>query len=195
MTDIERLAVAQALFKVLADVVSTKDPDSLRSKVDADMVATYEETGAKTFDLRLNGAVVGTYTVCVSKEAHRTDVVVDDDEAFLAWCLENGHAKNVTTYDVQMPDDPADDVSDAVALLLREGVIQEHTTTKLCPRALTKAQEVGEVPGGCKVVVVDEPAEPTGTMLRVDPLLVARAMGEELPGAVAGLIAEGGDAA
>ena len=198
MRDVEKLAVAQALFKVIAAAVSTKEPDSLRSRVDAETVATYEQTGAKTFDIRINGRVVGTYTVCVSKEEHRMDLAVEDRPAFDAWCLENGLAEERASFEVRMPDEPTGDQAAAFDLLVREGIITERRRIDTSPDAMREARRVleenGEVPAGCEVRYRDVESEPTGTMLRVDPRLVAQAMGDELTGAVIGLLAEGGGA-
>ena len=63
MSDIERLTVPQALLKTVTKYTSTKDPDSLRARADADMLANYERMGMKSVDLRVNGEKVGTYSV------------------------------------------------------------------------------------------------------------------------------------
>lgn len=67
MNDSERLAIAQAIYNHLGKLVSTKDPDSLRAQADREYKALYEQTGAKSFDVRVNGEKVGTYSIKVSK--------------------------------------------------------------------------------------------------------------------------------
>lgn len=67
MNDSERLAIAQALYNHLGKLVSTKDPDSLRVQADREYKALFEQTGAKSFEVRVNGAKVGTYSIKVSK--------------------------------------------------------------------------------------------------------------------------------
>ena len=84
MNDSERLAIAQALYNHLGKLVSTKDPDSLRAQADREYKALYEQIGAKSFDVRVNGEKVGTYSIKVSKakpaEEHKELVVVNSTE-------------------------------------------------------------------------------------------------------------------
>ena len=81
MNDSERLAIAQAIYNHLGKLVSTKDPDSLRAQADREYKALYEQTGAKSFDVRVNGEKVGTYSIKVSKakpaEEYKKLVVVN----------------------------------------------------------------------------------------------------------------------
>lgn len=81
MNDSERLAIAQAIYNHLGKLVSTKDPDSLRAQADREYKALFEQTGAKSFDVRVNGSKVGTYSVKVSKakpaEEHKELVVIN----------------------------------------------------------------------------------------------------------------------
>ena len=169
MNDIERLAVAQALYKAVAGMVSTKDPDSLRARADADMLANYERMGMKSVDLRVNGEKVGTYSVKVSKPtgaAKTSRLVVDDSEAAYRWAMTAA----------------ADEYEDwCIANIDR-----------FCQYAL---DEFGEVADGAHVETDTAAAQPeraTGTVLKVDVPKVAHALGGELPGAVAGLL-KGGD--
>ena len=198
LTDMERLAIAQALFKAIGSVVSTKDPDSLRGRVDAQAIANYKSTGAKSFDLMLNGAKVGSFTVRLSKAVHRVDFVAADREACLRWCVENGLAKTVTTYEASGPADGWDERQvDALELLLSTGALREMKEVRSPDIAISDAkrhfEETGELPDGCRLEAVDEPSVPIGTLLKVDPALVAQAMGNELPNAVAGLLTEGAE--
>ena len=84
MNDSERLAIAQAIYNHLGKLVSTKDPDSLRAQADREYKALFEQTGAKSFDVRVNGSKVGTYSIKVSKakpaEEHKELVVIDKDK-------------------------------------------------------------------------------------------------------------------
>lgn len=169
MNDIERLAVAQAMYKAVAGMVSTRDPDSLRARADADMLENYERMGMKSVDLRVNGEKVGTYSVNVSKPtgaAKTSRVVVDDSEAAYRWAMTAA----------------ADEYEDwCIANIDR-----------FCAYALS---EFGEVADGARVVTEETAAQPeraTGTVLKVDPPKVAHALGVQLPYAVAGLLT-GGD--
>ena len=169
MNDIEQLAVAQALLKTVTKYTSTKDPDSLRSRADADILANYERMGMKSVDLRVNGEKVGTYSVKVSKATPAREVaqvVVEDPERALKWAETDAHDE------------------------LREWLLahmQEFATWCF--------DGYGEVADGARVDAVETPGTPeraTGTTLRVDGAKVAHALRGQLPAAVAGLL-EGGE--
>jgi len=170
MNDIERLAVAQALLKTVTKYTSTKDPDSLRARADADMLANYERMGMKSVDLRINGEKVGTYSVKVSKpttSTTRTRLVVDDSEDAYRWAVRSA----------------TDEFEDwCIANIDR-----------FCQYAL---DEFGEVADGTHVETDTAAAQPeraTGTVLKVDPPKVAHALGVQLPFAVAGLLSGGAE--
>lgn len=197
-SDMENLAFAHAIFKVVSEAVSTKNRDSLRGRQDAEVIANYIETGAKSFDIRISGTKVGTYSVRLSKPVHRTNLLVRDREAYLAWCVENGFAKSETTYKVKgSMDGWGKPERDALDLLVKTGALGVSTTVDTTSFTLEDArrhfEKTGELPDGCTVEVIDEPSAPIGTLLKVDPVLVAQAMGNGLPQAVAGLLAEGAE--
>lgn len=89
LTTSEKLTIAQALYKSVADVVSTKNPDSLRAEVDAEIIDAYNRDGIKSRDLRLNGEKVGTYSVRVKKAFTKERPVLTDMSAFKAWLEDN----------------------------------------------------------------------------------------------------------
>lgn len=89
LTTAEKLTIAQALYKAIADVVSTKNPDSLRSELDAEMLKAYELDGIKSRDMRVNGQKVGTYSVRVKKAFSKNRPVLTDISAFKAWLDDN----------------------------------------------------------------------------------------------------------
>ena len=86
---IERLTLAQAIYKVVAEAVSTENPDSMRSDIDAELIKAYELDGIKSRDLRLNGETVGTYTVRVKKAVTKDMPALRDLDAFKAWLEDN----------------------------------------------------------------------------------------------------------
>lgn len=91
----EQLAIAQAMYKHFAALVSTKDPDSLRAAVDDEMRQLYEQTGAKSFDVKLCGEKVGTYSLTIAKdkpESTETRLQVNDGNALMQWCISEGFA-------------------------------------------------------------------------------------------------------
>ena len=153
MNDSERLAIAQAIYNHLGKLVSTKDPDSLRAQADREYKALYEQTGAKSFDVRVNGSKVGTYSIKVSKAKpaeERKEMVV------------------VNSIDLQ------DFISDLPQGLLRD-FVQDHEQAF----ATWYLLEYGELCDGCMVDTVTieakEPAYMGGT-LKVNAEDVANAI-------------------
>ena len=68
MTDDEAmLVVIDTISKKLSEQLDTKNPNSLRSRVDERRRLLYEQTGAKSSDVRLLGEKVGTYSIRMSK--------------------------------------------------------------------------------------------------------------------------------
>ena len=86
---IEQLAVAQAVYKLAAEMVSTKEPGNLRSEVDMHYREMFEQTGAKSFEIRIGDKKVGTYSVRVTKPETRVRLKVTDSRALMAWCEAN----------------------------------------------------------------------------------------------------------
>lgn len=94
LTPVEKLAVAQAFYNAVGKMVSTKDEGNLRGQVNAYFEEVFNTTGAKSFDVKLLGEKVGTYSITVSKakpaETVRT-LSVMDMESFDRWADENGY--------------------------------------------------------------------------------------------------------
>lgn len=74
---LERLAVAQALYKELGEIVSTKTPYSLRGMCDADLRADFEEDGTDRRRITINGVEVGKLSVKVTKPSKPKVVQTD----------------------------------------------------------------------------------------------------------------------
>ena len=88
LNDLEKLAVAQAFMNRVGEMTSTKDAWNLRGRVNAAMVDLYAETGAKSFDVKLRGRKVGTYSLTVSRPTEsreQADFAVVDRDAFAQW--------------------------------------------------------------------------------------------------------------
>ena len=191
----ERLAIAQAIYKAIAAAISTKDPESLRGQVDASMLDNYRLTGGKTYDMLLRGRKVGTYSIRFSKAEHKTCVAIVDEDAFARWAFDNGLARKqvVITLDVEagMPDRLIGERITITEDMYLKGIARQSYIVS--DDAISIAQRDGEIPDGCEAHVIDEPAKPIGSTLRIDPVLVAQAMGSELPEAVVGLLGEGGE--
>lgn len=158
---VEQLAVAQAVYKAVASVVGTKDPDNLRGVVDDKVISMYQATGAKSFDIKVKGSKVGSISVRLTKPKKGKTVVVTDRDAFEEWALGEGLAHLETKPTVVMDEDAI----------------------------LHNALNDGEIPNGCTVVDVDEPEKVTGTTLRgCDPLKVSDALGDGFEDKVMGLL-------
>lgn len=86
---VEQLAVAQAVYKLAAEQVSTKEPGNLRAEVDMHYREMFEQTGAKSFEVRIGGEKVGTYSVRTTNPSTKVWLKVTDNRALMAWCEAN----------------------------------------------------------------------------------------------------------
>lgn len=86
--DIQRFAVAQALYKALAEQVRTGEPDNLRGRVDDILRDMNKRGGADRMRLTVNGSNVGTLTLKQGREATR--LIVEDELAFVDWLFTDG---------------------------------------------------------------------------------------------------------
>lgn len=93
-----RLAVAQAVYKTVAEYVSTKQDDNLRAEFDRAVLQAYDQTGAKSFDVKIGDAAVGTVSVRKSKEKEESSLYVEDKESFDKWLLATGVGHQEITY-------------------------------------------------------------------------------------------------
>lgn len=174
MDQFEKLAIAQAVYKAVADQVATKDPYNLRGECDEYMRQRYEESGEKlTKRIAVNGVEVGTISTKESKPIPQKvtrELVIKDMGALSEWM--------------------ADGLEEKVDEFYKE--IEFELVERF---ALWYARETGEVPDGCEVETVIEPERPlayAGTVLRVDGAKVADALGSMLPAYVQNLL-EGGE--
>ena len=165
---IERLAIEQAVYKVIGADVAANDPGNLRAEVNAYYHDLYEQTGATGFEVRVNGQKIGTYgfSKVRGQKAHTERIVTvtdvdalraDENDGFLEYC---------------------------------SGWLEEH----LPELAVQYATETGELLDGMAVVEREHPAtpdtiRPNGT-LRVRPEKVAAALGNALPATIAGLLGD-----
>ncbi len=157
---VRRMALAQALYKVVSAEVKTGEEFNLRGEFDAIMRERYAKAKAigappKTLDVEVDGEKVGTYSFTTSPaEPERTEMrlQVENRARLLEWAVENDYA----TVDMK--------------------------------RVEQMFADTGEVPDGCTAVPVHIPAMParvTRTTLRIEPEKVARSLGGELGDAVA----------
>ena len=137
MKDTEALAVMQGIYKAVGAAVSTKDADSLRSQVDAELIDMYEAVGVERIELRVGDESVGTLSLRKSTKAKtKTTVYVNDA------------------------------VAAAKFVAADEALAQREVSTETEP----KGTVLGTTIRGC------EPAD------------VAKALGNDLPDTIAGLL-------
>ena len=87
-TDLERLALFQALYKKVGKEVNTSGGDSLRNRVDSYFYEQYLETGAKSYDVNLLGETVGNYSLRFSKPTQqetKVELAVTDYIELAKW--------------------------------------------------------------------------------------------------------------
>lgn len=94
-----KVAIAQAVYKTVARYVSTKGNDSLRAEFDAAIMDAYDQTGAKSFDMKVRGIKVGSISVRKSKEKEEINISITDKESFDGWLLDTGLGRQVVEYD------------------------------------------------------------------------------------------------
>lgn len=167
--NVEKLTILQAIFKSLAEQVDTKSETSLRHKVDEYFAELQEQTGARTFDLKINDELVGTYTRRKNKEKREraeNHLNINNRVSLEKWLA------GVT--DVEL---------------------REYALDTLDDFARYKWQHDGELPYGCTVetIIIPGEAESYTGVLKVDPQLVAGALKGHLPDTVIGLLEGGND--
>lgn len=80
-------AIEQAIYKMIAEDVSTKNVGNLRSEVNDHYLDLYRSTCAKSFAVRLNGEEVGVASIkgaAPRRQKPSTAVVVTDEDALIA---------------------------------------------------------------------------------------------------------------
>ena len=159
----QQIVAAAEIVKVLTERycgTGPKYPDSLRNKLDQELLDAYAEDGTDRKRIEVGGDNVATYSVVAGKPREVKQFVVDDYDAFLAWLQGTDEGNEVLR-----------------VLLCGTGYKQ------LMQATWAVFESVGCVPDGCRVDVHTEASRPH-TMLKVDHEAFARAV-ESLPGAVA----------
>ena len=169
LTDIQRLAVAEAMGKAIKDMTNPRGgahgAPTLRTECDDALRQMYDAEGVDRKRIVINGQEVGTLSARVSKPESGTRVVVGDEMAFVRWIM------------------AGDGGEDAIWRLIHD--------PKTRDAVIAAATADGELPDGCRVESYERPAQWLGTALRVDPKKVGAALGAELPFAVVGLLGGG----
>ena len=172
MGPVERFVVMQALYSAIGEQVRTGRPDNLRGAVSESYRQAYELTGGTSFDIRLDGVKVGTFSFEKDKgeQGYEEQVLaVTDTGELLRWMRE-------------LPPER----------LLSYIVDKRHQV------ASDWLAETGEVPPGCAVETREGPPKPAGIKgngrVRIDAAKVAEVLGSaRLGDAVAGFLGEARD--
>lgn len=138
------LAFCQTEYDRLGRIVSTKDPDSLRSACDEEMRLRHELHGIKSVDVKVGDKVVGTYSVVKTREQPSRKVrwFSIGKERALRWALE------------EAPQECRDDLMSAARKIAEQHML-----------------ETGELIGGASTGESVEAAVPSrfkNTVLRID---------------------------
>ena len=169
LTDIQRLAVAEAMGKAIKDVTNPRGgahgAPTLRTECDDALRQMYETEGVDRRRIVINGQEVGTLSARLSKPESGPRVVMSDTGLFVRWLRES------------------DGGFDALWRLV--------TSSKTNPAVIDAATADGELPDGCHAESYDKPPAWLGTTLRVSVPKVGQALGGELPSAVMGLLGGG----
>ena len=169
LSDIQRLAVAEAMGKAIKDMTNPRGgahgAPTLRTECDDALRADFEASGTDRRRISINGQEVGTLSARLSKPESGTRVVVGDERAFVRWIM------------------AGDGGEDAIWRLIHE--------PKTRDAVIAAATADGELPDGCRVESYEKPAQWLGTTLRVSVPKVGTALGAELPSAVVGLLGGG----
>ena len=164
---IKKLAVAQALFKSVKEMVKTGDEFNLRGEVDCIMAERFAQArkiglAPKSFDIEIDGEKVGTYSITTTKpkpEETHMELRIDSRPELVEWALSLGY------FDIDM------------------NAVQGHF------------ERTGEVPAGCELVPVTTPAVEGGkisrTTLRIDTEAVSYSLGDDIGAVTRALLGEG----
>ena len=165
-SELERFAVAQALYKAIAAQVKTGEPDNLRGRVDDMLRDDYKEKGTDRYRLKVGGVEVGTLSLRLGRA--QTRLIVEDETAFLDWLFDDGIG-----YLHEFINSPK---GRALVDFMASAIVTD-----------------GEIPRGCTAYT--EPAHFEGTTVKgCDIEDVANALGLNLPQAMMYALTEGGEA-
>ena len=90
MQRLDAIVAAQAIYSELGKRLKTNDPTNARGELDRHFGRLRKESGARSFDLTINGQEVGTYSFPKRKEKTALKLSIDDPKAYRCWCEENG---------------------------------------------------------------------------------------------------------
>lgn len=90
MDRIDGIIAAQAIYSELGKRLKTNTEGNARGELDGHFRDLRDRTGARSFDLRINGQEVGTYSFAKSKGKAAYTLRIENESAYRRWCEENG---------------------------------------------------------------------------------------------------------
>lgn len=187
MNDIQRLCVAQALYKAIASAVKTRTPGNLRAMLDAELVRMYEQTGAKSFDIKDDyGTKIATASSTV-----KGGWEVTDPDAFDGWRRESGFLADRQVIDWGVLTDEQEEAVERFALSICPGAaVKVQTEVEDWTGAVSRAGKCAIDSDGCVVPGVEWREGVASTALRVDPQAVAASIGRMGGASLAEILAD-----
>ena len=172
-----RLAVAQAIYKLVAPAVKTSTPGNLRASLDDSLREMYETAGVRSVDLRVGGVKVGSASARV-----KGGWEVEDPDAFDAWRRERGFLRDERRVDFSMlTDEQARAVEEFAACLAPQAVSYGPVEDGDWQASTARCGDAAVDADGCMVPGVRWREGVAYTSLRVDPAKVAEAL-RSMPG-------------
>lgn len=191
----ERLAVAQGLYKAVAQAVSTKSDHNVRAEADDALADLLTTIGTDRVTLCVRGHDVGTLRVRYAKASDGAEVT--DEGVLEAWLADNGER----TYDLH-PEWLTPNQLERVAGLMRDVNPSSVVPRSVMPNDMERGLREG--PGGCVLTAEGEvvpgmrwrrvPKLAVGTTIHgCEPERVAAALKGALPETIMALLGEGGE--
>ena len=158
----QRLAVATAIKKASDKALDAREPGSIRQVADSYIKGKLPDGG--NVHVRLNGRKIGTYSVVAKEVDDGIDVYMSDAEAFGDWVRDEDAAGNAAI----------------------EWVLADNRRRDAFARHLVEL--TGVIPEGVEAYPQVPHVELSTRLTHVNVDEVAKAIGDELPQAVAGLL-------
>ena len=161
--EVEYFLFLKMVRDAIGKELDTGNASNVRGLVDAAYMQLWEQTGGKSFEMRIRGQKAATYSVRTTSEKHKKVYDLKDPDAFDSWMA-------------------TDD-----ALDLRDDYVNEHVEDFV----RFVIESIGEIPDGVEVrdiTISNEGEYSNGAVLNFKPKVVLDALGADLPAAVAGLL-------
>lgn len=128
----EYLAIAQGLYRALGEIVATGNPDNLRGRIDAEILADAAKRKKTTVELYIGDKYVGCISPVESKESTR--IIVEDAAAALQDIM----------YDISLDELPHDIVRKIAEWYFKKtGAVPNGCSSYTEPKRITNTKITG----------------------------------------------------